>query len=404
MVDEQAIKAAQERFGALLRKQLERVEVLKGEGDWVDYSKLDKLVIGVCGGDGIGPYICASAQKVMEFLLADKIKAGKVEIRQIDGLTIERRVEVMKAIPDDTLAELKKCHVILKGPTTTPKKGDPWPNIESANVAMRKELDLFANVRPVSVPELGINWTFFRENTEGSYVMGSDGLNVTDDLAMDFCIATTQGTERIIRLGFDYAAKNNLNYVSLVTKANIIKTTDGKFLSIAEQVAKDYPQVRWDDWFIDIATAKLIDPARRSDFRVFVLPNLYGDIITDEAAQIQGGVGTAGSANLGKRYAMFEAIHGSAPRMVTEGRAQYADPCSMIKAVVLMMNHIGEGEKGRKLEMALDICCQFEKKLFMTGRDTGATGDEFAQYVMDTIQRPDLEQAWNSYVGAAKSS
>ncbi|MBE6519518.1 MAG: isocitrate/isopropylmalate dehydrogenase family protein [Candidatus Methanomethylophilaceae archaeon] len=404
MVDEQAIKAAQEKFGALLRKQLERVEVLKGEGDWTDYSKLDKLIIGVCGGDGIGPYICASAQKVMEFLLADKIKAGKVEIRQIDGLTIERRVEVMKAIPDDTLAELKKCHVILKGPTTTPKKGDPWPNIESANVAMRKELDLFANVRPVSVPELGINWTFFRENTEGSYVMGSDGLNVTDDLAMDFCVATTQGTERIIRLGFDYAAKNNLNYVSLVTKANIIKTTDGKFLSIAEQVAKDYPQVRWDDWFIDIATAKLIDPARRSDFRVFVLPNLYGDIITDEAAQIQGGVGTAGSANLGKRYAMFEAIHGSAPRMVTEGRAQYADPCSMIKAVALMMNHIGEGEKGRKLEMALDICCQFEKKLVMTGRNTGATGDEFAQYVMDTIQRPDLEQAWNNYVNAAKSA
>ncbi|MBR2255114.1 MAG: isocitrate/isopropylmalate dehydrogenase family protein [Candidatus Methanomethylophilaceae archaeon] len=404
MVDEKAIQEAQEKFGKLLRKQLERVEVLKGEGDWVDYSKLDKLIIGVCGGDGIGPYICASAQKVMEFLLADKIKAGKVEIRQIDGLTIERRVEVMKAIPDDTLAELKKCHVILKGPTTTPKKGDPWPNIESANVAMRKELDLFANVRPVSVPELGINWTFFRENTEGSYVMGSEGMNVTDDLAMDFCVATTQGTERIIRLGFDYAAKNNLNYVSLVTKANIIKTTDGKFLSIAEKVAKEYPQVRWDDWFIDIATAKLIDPARRSDFRVFVLPNLYGDIITDEAAQIQGGVGTAGSANLGKRYAMFEAIHGSAPRMVTEGRAKYADPCSMIKAVALMMNHIGEGEKGRKLEMALDICCQFERKLVMTGRDTGATGDEFAQYVMDTMQRSDLESAWNGYVEKAKKA
>ena len=162
MVDEQAIKKAQEQFGELLRRQLERVDVLKGEGDWTDYSKLDKLIIGVCGGDGIGPYICASAQRVMEFLLADKIKAGKVEIRQIDGLTIERRVEVMKAIPDDTLAELKQCHVILKGPTTTPKKGDPWPNIESANVAMRKQLDLFANVRPVSVPELGINWVFYK--------------------------------------------------------------------------------------------------------------------------------------------------------------------------------------------------------------------------------------------------
>jgi isocitrate dehydrogenase (NAD+) len=398
MVDEQAISKAQEQFGKLLRKQLERVEVLKGEGDWTDYSKLDKLIIGVCGGDGIGPYICASAQRVMEFLLADKIKAGKVEIRQIDGLTIERRAEVMKAIPDDTLAQLKQCHVILKGPTTTPKKGDKWPNIESANVAMRKELDLFANVRPVSVPQLGINWTFFRENTEGSYAMGSDGFNVTPDLSMDFCVATAQGTERIIRAGFEFAKKTGANYVSLVTKANIIKTTDGRFLATAERVAKEYPEVRWDDWFIDIATAKLIDPARRSSFRVFVLPNLYGDIITDEAAQIQGGVGTAGSANLGKRYAMFEAIHGSAPRMVEEGRAKYADPCSMIKAVAMMMDHIGETEKAKKLNMALDVCTQFEKKLVMTGRDTGATGDEFADYIMKTIQRKDLEKVWQKYV------
>ncbi len=404
MVDEKAITSAQERYGELLRQQLKRVEDLKKEGDWIDYSKLDKLIIGVCGGDGIGPYICASAQKVMEFLLEDKIKAGKAEVRVIDGLTIERRVEVMKAIPDDTLEDLKKCHVILKGPTTTPSKGDPWPNIESANVAMRKELDLFANVRPVNVPELGIGWTFFRENTEGSYALGSNGIDVTDDLAMDFCVATTQGTERIIRAGFDFAKKSGLNYVSLVTKANIVKTTDGKFLSIAERVSKDYPEVKWDSWFIDIMTAKLIDPARRSDFKVMVLPNLYGDILTDEAAQIQGGVGTAGSANLGKRYAMFEAIHGSAPRMVDEGRAQYADPCSMIKAVALMMNHIGEVEKGRKLDMALDVCVQFERKLVMTGRDTGATGDEFAQYVMDTIQRPDLEKVWNDYVEKAKAS
>ncbi|MGI5965246.1 MAG: isocitrate/isopropylmalate family dehydrogenase [Candidatus Methanomethylophilaceae archaeon] len=403
-MDEEAIRKAQEIYGDLLRKQLLRVENLKKEGDWIDYSKLDKMIIGVCGGDGIGPYICASAQKVMEFLLEDKIKAGKVEIRQIEGLTIERRVEVMKAIPDDTLAALKECHVILKGPTTTPKKGDPWPNIESANVAMRKELDLFANVRPVSVPQEGIDWVFFRENTEGSYALGSDGINVTDDLAMDFCVATTQGTERIIRAGFEYAKKNGIDYVSLVTKANIIKTTDGKFLSIAEEVAKDYPDIKWDDWFIDIMTAKLIDPARRSNFRVFVLPNLYGDIITDEAAQIQGGVGTAGSANLGKRYAMFEAIHGSAPRMVCEGRAQYADPSSMIKAVALMMNHIGETEKGEKLTMALDVCCQFEKKLVMTGRPNGATGDEFAEYVMETVKRPDLKKVWQSYVEKSKKS
>ena len=401
MIDEKAIQAAQETYGKLLREQLERVERLKNEGDWVDYSKLDKLIIGVCGGDGIGPYICASAQLVMEYLLADEIKAGKVEIRQIDGLTIERRVEVMKPIPDDTLEELKKCHLILKGPTTTPKKGDPWPNIESANVAMRKELDLFANVRPVSVPELGIDWTFFRENTEGGYALGSDGVHVTEDLAMDFCIATAQGTERIIRAGFDFAEKNNKGYVSLVTKANIIKTTDGRFLDIAEEVAKDYPNIKWDDWFIDIMTAKLLDEERRSDFRVFVLPNLYGDILTDEAAQIQGGVGTAGSANLGKRYAMFEAIHGSAPRMVAEGRGQYADPSSMIKAVSLMMTHIGKTEEGRKLDMALDVCSQFERKLKMTGRDTGATGDEFAEYIMETLQRDDLEKVWKSYINKA---
>ena len=404
MVDENSIKAAQEKYGELLRQQLKRVENLKKEGDWTDYSKLDKLIIGVCGGDGIGPYICASAQKVMEFLLADKIKAGKAEVRVIEGLTIERRAAVLKAIPDDTLDELKKCHVILKGPTTTPSKGDPWPNIESANVAMRKQLDLFANMRPVSVPELGIDWTFFRENTEGSYALGSDGIDVTPDLAMDFCVATTQGTDRIVRAGFEFAKKSGLNYLSLVTKANIVKTTDGKFLSTVERIGKEYPMVKWDSWFIDIMTAKLIDPARRSDFKVFVLPNLYGDILTDEAAQIQGGVGTAGSANIGKRYAMFEAIHGSAPRMVDEGRAQYADPCSMIKAVALMMNHIGETEKGKRLNMALDVCVQFERKLVMTGRSTGATGDEFAQYVMETVQRPDLEKVWKGYLEKSKAS
>ncbi len=401
MVDQKAIEAAKEKFGILLEKQLNRVEKLKEEGAPVDYSKLDKLVVGVCGGDGIGPYICASAQKVMEFLLEDKLKAGKAEIRIIDGLTIERRVEVMKAIPDDTLEELKKCHVILKGPTTTPAKGDPWPNIESANVAMRKELDLFANVRPVSVPELGIDWTFFRENTEGSYALGSDGFFVTDDLAMDFCVATLQGTERIIRAGFENAKNTGKNYVSIIVKANIIKTTDGLFVDLADKIAKDYPEVKHDVWFVDITTAKLIDPARRSAFKVFVLPNLYGDIITDEAAQIQGGVGTAGSANIGTKYAMFEAIHGSAPRMVDEGRAQYADPCSMIKAVAMMMDHIGEAEKAKKLNMALDVCCQFEKKLVMTGRNTGATGDEFAEYIMETIQRPDLETVWQGYIDAA---
>ena len=315
MVDVKAIEKAKEHFGKILEEQMKRVDAMKAGQDWTDYGKLKSIKIGICGGDGIGPYISESAQMVLEDLLRDEIKAGKVEIKVIEGLTIENRVKVMKAIPDDVLVEIKECDVVLKGPTTTPKKGDPWPNIESANVAMRRELDLFANVRPVKVPELGVDWMFFRENTEGSYVLGSRGVNVTDDLAIDFCVATSQGSDRIIRLAFEHARKNGIAKVSVVTKANVVKTTDGKFLAIAAQVAKDYPGIQWDDWFIDIMTAKLIDPYRRKDFKVIVLPNLYGDILTDEAAQIQGGVGTAGSANIGKMYAMFEAIHqrGSLP-------------------------------------------------------------------------------------------
>jgi len=382
---EKQLELAAEHFKALAKKQLERVERINAAKDFVDYKALDKIIIGVCGGDGIGPTITAQAQKVMEHLLADEIKAGRVEIREIDGLTIENRAAVMKAIPDDVLEEIKKCHVILKGPTTTPRAGDPWPNIESANVAMRKELDLFANVRPVKVPDKGIDWTFFRENTEGSYAVGSNGINITDDLAVDFCITTTEGTNRIARLAFEYAKNNGKDRVSIVTKANIIKTTDGKFLRICEEMAKEYPDIKTDEWFIDIMTAKLVDEKRRTDFKVFILPNLYGDIITDEAAEFQGGVGTAGSANIGKRYAMFEAIHGSAPRMVKEGRAIYADPCSTLRATVMLLNHIGYNEKGAALEAALDKCMFYDRKYVITGRDTGATCEQFASYVMENL-------------------
>ena len=381
------IQQATEKFAKLLEKQLQRNEDIKANKDFIDYSKLDKLIIGVVGGDGIGPAITSEAQRVLEYLLKDKVQSGKIEFRVVDGLTIENRAACMKAIPDDVLAELKKCHVILKGPTTTPRAGDPWPNIESANVAMRKELDLFANIRPVKVPEQGIDWTFFRENSEGSYALGSDGIHVTDELAFDFCVTTTEGSYRIAKAAFDYARKTGKNKVTAVTKANVVKTTDGKFLNICQEVARDYPEVEFDDWYIDIMTAKLIDPKRRTNFKVMVLPNLYGDILTDEAAEFQGGVGTAGSANLGKRYAMFEAIHGSAPRMVQEGREKYADPCSMLRACVMLLEQIGEIELAAKLEKALDICMYTEKKLVITGRDTGCTSKEFGDYVLETIQK-----------------
>lgn len=376
-----------ERFRAILEKQLARVEDMKAQGDFTDYAAMDTIKIGVCGGDGIGPIITKEAARVLKFMLSDLVESGKVTFVDIDGLTIENRIAAGKAIPDDVMAELKACDIILKGPTTTPQKGDGMPNIESANVAMRKALDLFANIRPVKVPEEGINWCIFRENTEGGYAVGSSGFNVTEDLAVDFTITTKQGSDRIARIAYDYARKNGRTRVSLVTKANIIKTTDGNFLEDCHKVAALYPEITTDEWYADIMTAKLVDPKRRKDFQILLLPNLYGDIISDEAAEFQGGVGTAGCANIGKKYAMFEAIHGSAPRMVKEGRAIYADPCSMLRASVMLLSHIGYQDRADKLERALDICTFEEKKLTITGRDTGATCEAFGNYVMETLKR-----------------
>ena len=384
-MNEQARLAA-EKFEKLIENQLARVEKMKLQKDFVDYPGLDKIIVGICGGDGIGPVIAKESERVLRYLLKEEVQKGRVEFREIEGLTIENRVKANKAIPDDVMAEIKKCHVILKGPTTTPSAGDPWPNIESANVAMRKELDLFANVRPVKVPEKGIDWTFFRENTEGSYTLGSCGVDVTDDLSFDFTVATTEGCERIARLAYEYARRNGKHSVSIITKANIIKTTDGKFLRTCQRVAEEYPEITTKDWFIDITTAKLIDEKRRSDFQVFILPNLYGDIITDEAAEIQGGVGTAGSANIGKRYAMFEAIHGSAIRMMREGRGQYANPSSMLRATVMLLSHIGFQKQADLLDKALDKCMFEEKKLVITGRSDGATCSQFGDYVMQTVE------------------
>ncbi|MBR7132585.1 MAG: isocitrate/isopropylmalate dehydrogenase family protein [Clostridia bacterium] len=379
---EQYVNAAVEQFRSILEEQIARQRKMEQEKKYTDYSKLDKIVIGVCGGDGIGPIISAESVRVLEFILKKEIDAGKVEIRTIEGLTIENRIAHNKAIPDDVLAEIKACNVILKAPTTTLKGG----TLESANVAMRRELDLYANVRPVAVPEDGIDWTFFRENTEGEYVLGSRGVEIPDTLAFDFKVTTNEGTKRIARAAFEYAKNNGKTNVAIVTKANIMKKTDGKFSELCHEVAKDYPGIEAEDWYIDIMTANLVNPRVRSKFQVILLPNLYGDIITDEAAQLQGGVGTAGSANLGDVYSMFEAIHGSAPRMMEEGRGMYANPTSMLKASEMMLRHIGFTEYADKLDKALHICTEVEPKYVITGRSDGATCSQLGDYIMETIE------------------
>ncbi len=368
------IDAAVEQFRSLLTEQLARVEVLEKGAGAKDFAKLEKITIGVCGGDGIGPVIVDAARSVLEALLAEEIEAGRVALVPIEGLTIENRMKLGQSVPKDTLAAIRQCDVLLKGPTTTPKGG----TMESANVTLRRELDLYANVRPVCIPEEGIDWIFFRENTEGEYALGSRGIELPGKLTMDFKVTTDAGTRRIARSAFEYARANGKKSVSIVTKANIMKKTDGMFSRICHEVAADYPEITAEDWYIDIMTANLVNKSIRNQFQVVLLPNLYGDIITDEAAQIQGGVGTAGSANIGDRYAMFEAIHGSAPRLIEEGLAAYANPASILKATAMLLRHICRADAAERLEKALDSC-----KLTV---DIGkATGAEYAEAILGAL-------------------
>ncbi len=367
------LELACESFRNLLQEQLSRIENMSAEK--VDFSKKETITIGIIDGDGIGPIIVEQAKKVLEKLLADEIGAGKIVLKQIEGLTIENRLAQNAPVPKDVLEQIKACDVLLKGPTTTPMGG----KMESANVTLRRELDLYANVRPVAIPEEGIDWIFFRENTEGEYVLGSRGVELPG-MAVDFKVTTDLGTRRIARAAFDYAKNNGKKRVSIVTKANIMKKTDGKFTAICHEVAKDYPEIAVDDWYIDIMTANLVNPAIRNQFEVVLLPNLYGDIITDEAAQLQGGVGTAGSANMGDKYAMFEAIHGSAPRLIEEGLGDYASPESILRAEVLLLRHIGYTDAAAKLESAMDGCT-----VKVTGDKSGATCRAYALALMEVI-------------------
>ena len=357
-------------FKKLLEEQFKRLETL--DKPRKEFASMETVTVGIAPGDGIGPIIMEQAVRVLEHLLQKEIASGKVVLKPITGLTIENRLALNQPVPADTLAQIKACDVFLKGPTTTPKGG----TMESANVTLRRELDLYANVRPVSIPEQGIDWMFYRENTEGEYVLGSKGIDLPG-MAVDFKVTTDAGTRRIARAAFEYARQNGKNRVSVVTKANIMKKTDGKFSAICQEIAAEYPEITTDEWYIDIMTANLVNEKIRNQFQVFVLPNLYGDIITDEAAQIQGGIGTAGSANIGDQYAMFEAIHGSAPRMIEEGLGEYANPASILKAEAMLLRHICLPEAAQKLETALETC-----PVVVTGDKDGATAAAYTDALL----------------------
>ena len=381
-----AISQAQEKFGELIQSEFERIERMKQDTEVKDFSKLDKIVVGILPGDGIGPIIMEQAVRVIKALIPDEIASGKVELRHIEGMTIENRAAKLQSLPDDVFEEIKKCDVIIKGPMVTPRAGEPWPNLVSANSLLRRGLELFAAVRPIRIPDKGIDWTFFRENIEGEYIWGNKGIQVDEDLAVDFKVQTKQGSERIARAAFEFARKNGKKNVTIVTKANIVKLADGNFIKAVRKVGEEYPEIEIQERLVDAMCAKMLDPEFNKGIEVVVLPNLYGDIVTDIAAEHQGGLGTASSSNIGNKYAMFEAIHGTAPYLMSHGRGEYADPSSLIRAAGMMLAHIGYADKKVLLEKELDVCTT-EKKVVLTTFTEDASAKEYTDYIIETIEK-----------------
>ena len=385
MTREENIVKAQEAFGNLIREDYKRIDNMKQVQEPIDFEKLDKVTVGILPGDGIGPVIMPLALDVMEALVGDEIKSGKIEIRHIEGMTIENRVAKLNSLPDECMEEIKKCQVLLKGPMVTPRAGDGLPNLVSANSLLRRGLDLYAAVRPIDVPEKNIHWTFFRENIEGEYIWGNKGIQVDEDLAVDFKVQTKLGSRRIARAAFEFARKNGKHNVTVVTKANIVKLVDGNFIRAVREVGQEYPDIEIQERLVDAMCAKMLDPDFNKGIEVVVLPNLYGDIVTDVAAEHQGGLGTASSSNIGDRYALFEAIHGTAPGLCAAGKAGYANPCSLIRAMGQMLAHMGYGEANARLEKALDKCTRGEGTMVVGPREDQHSAEEFTEYLIRTI-------------------
>lgn len=386
-INKDDIKTAQEKFGTLIENESARIDRMKASQEVTDFSNKEKIIVGILPGDGVGPILMKQALRVLNELVGEEINQGKIELRQIEGMTIENRVAKMESLPKDIIPEIKACDVLVKGPMVTPRAGDGLPNLVSANSLLRRELELFAAVRPIKIPDKNIDWTFFRENIEGEYIWGDKGIQVDEDLAVDFKVQTKQGSERIARAAFDFARKNGKKNVTIVTKANIIKLVDGNFIKAVRKVGEEYPEIEIQERLVDAMCAKMLDPEFNKGMEVVVLPNLYGDIVTDVAAEHSGGLGSACSSNIGNKYALFEAIHGTAPYLMSHGRGDYANPCSLIRAIGQMLIHIGYADRNELLDSALEICTVTEKKLVVTTETKDASAAEFTDYLIETIRK-----------------
>lgn len=301
-----------------------------------------KIPVAVADGDGIGPEIMAATLKIIEAAAAP-LEIKKVEIGEKVYLRGERA-----GITPETWEVLRHTKAFLKAPITTPQGG----GYKSLNVTVRVQLGLYANIRPcvsydpvVKTKHPGMDVVIIRENEEDLYV-GVEYRH-TSEVVHALKIITRPGCERIVRYAFEYAKANNRKKVTCFTKDNILKMSDGLFHKVFDEIGTEYPDIEKEHWIVDIGAAKLADTP--TAFDVIVMPNLYGDILSDVAAQIAGSVGLAGSANIGRHSAMFEAIHGSAPRRAGQN---LANPSGLILASAMMLAHLGEAETANLIHNA----------------------------------------------------
>jgi isocitrate dehydrogenase (NAD+) len=322
-------------------------------------------------GDGIGPEVADAAVRAVDATGA-AIQWHRVEL---SGDVIERTGQ---SVPDSVLESLHLHKVGLKGPVTTPVAG----GFQSVNVALRKRLDLFANVRPVrSLPgvrtrfeDVKIDMVIFRENTEDLYA----GLEheVVTDVVTSLKVITRAASVRIARYAFEYARRHGRRKVTAVHKANIMKLGDGLFLRCCREIAREYPEITYQELIVDNASMQMV--MRPETFDLLLLPNLYGDIVSDLAAGLVGGLGMVPGANMGEKYAVFEAVHGSAPDIAGKG---IANPTALMQSAVMMLRYLGEEPAARKLEAAIEKV--YAEGVTLTGDVGGkATTQQFTDAVI----------------------
>jgi len=298
--------------------------------------------ITIAKGDGIGPEIMDATLSILKAAGAnleyDEIQVG--EKVYLSGNT--------SGIPSEAWDSIKQNKIFLKAPITTPQGG----GYKSLNVTMRKSLGLFANVRPcisfhpyVSTKHPKMDMVIVRENEEDLYA-GIEHQQ-TEDVVQCLKLISVSGSERIVRYAFEYAKANNRKKVTCFSKDNIMKQTDGLFHRVFDDIAKEYPEIETDHWIVDIGSAKVANHPEMFD--VIVMPNLYGDVVSDIAAEISGSVGLGGSSNIGESVAMFEAIHGSAPDIAGKN---IANPSGLLNGAIMMLHHIGESETATKIQNA----------------------------------------------------